>query len=334
MQDLGGRNARICILDCIHSFMYLQSLVETLFFFLITWRMGPFANWPDSNKIRQLYEGNDAQGDEITLASARIDQVMHSRQSSSLNRKNSTRPPLSFPLTQGKPSVQGGFFGETKVRDSCGSVGYVWWACASRLIFHNHILTLVATSETGRYPLVDCRLFSSFQRLDREGPFRRYCQTETTSDGMLWLIHRYLPLSGKDQIIMTNIYSRNVHRSILLRSFGTVMVSLLHIHWYMRPDTWFAAFLSYLTDIADSKLIDSWFFFQPFFARFASIAADVKEGLQLDFTNVWNSHYLIPPTRESTTDTGLAWLKSKRVACKFKVVDLALAFNFLHLSPD
>lgn len=104
---------------------------------------------------------------------------------------------------------------------------------------------------------------------------------------------------------MTGIYNRNLHRSILLRSVGTVVVGLLHIHKYMRSDTHLVVFLFYLTDIAESKLFDPWFFFQPFFARSASIAANVKEGLHLDFTNVWNSHYLTPPVRVSTTDKSL-----------------------------
>jgi hypothetical protein len=72
----------------------------------------------------------------------------------------------------------------------------------------------------------------------------------------------------------------------------------------MRSDTYLVVFLFYRTDVANSKLFDPWFFFQPFFARSASIAADVKEGLQLDFINVWNSNYLIPPMRESTTTPG------------------------------
>jgi hypothetical protein len=68
----------------------------------------------------------------------------------------------------------------------------------------------------------------------------------------------------------------------------------------MRSDTCLVIFLFCLTDVANSKLSDPWFFFQLFFARSASIAANVKEGLQLDFINVWNSNYLIPPMREST----------------------------------
>jgi hypothetical protein len=70
----------------------------------------------------------------------------------------------------------------------------------------------------------------------------------------------------------------------------------------MWSDTYLVVFLFCLTDVANSKLSDPWFFFQPFFARSTSLAPDVKEGL--DFTNVWNSNYLIPPMRETTTGSG------------------------------
>lgn len=193
-------NAELYGIWTAKSWMIERAAIEDLFqseyFFWVdagSWRMGPFANWPNSCKVRQLYGGNETQGEEIILASAFS--------------------------TKGEPFIQGGFFGGTKA-------AIHWWTAEYYRVFND--------------------------RINRE------------------------KFAGSDQALMTDIYSRNRNRSILLRSF----------------------------DVANRTLFDPWFFFQPFFAHSASIAANVKEGLQLNFTNVWNSHYLVPPIKESTTDSG------------------------------
>lgn len=63
--------------------------------------MGPFANWPNSCKVRQLYGGNETQGEEIILASAFSTKVMHIWRGNRLNRKSLTRLVVYRSLTGG-----------------------------------------------------------------------------------------------------------------------------------------------------------------------------------------------------------------------------------------
>lgn len=97
---------------------------------------------------------------------------------------------------------------------------------------------------------------------------------------------------------MTDIYNRNLHRTILLRSFGTF--GRMHVDRYVKLLTTGRPSPP-ITDI-DSQLWNPWFFFQPFFARSTSIASDIRKGLQLEFKNVWRSKLLTPPIRAATTE--------------------------------
>lgn len=80
---------------------------------LSTSRIKPLPNWPDSDKIKQLYTGNTTQGDEMTLGSAMSDKVMHFRRSSKLERKDLIVPPLPFALI-GKAICAGWIFRRDK----------------------------------------------------------------------------------------------------------------------------------------------------------------------------------------------------------------------------
>jgi len=76
-------------------------------------RVNPLPNWPDSNKIRQLYDGDTTEGDEIVLASAILDKVMHFRLSTKRERKGLIVPPLPFALI-GKAICAGWIFRRNK----------------------------------------------------------------------------------------------------------------------------------------------------------------------------------------------------------------------------
>lgn len=144
-----------------HSIFFRTSLL---------WRIKPLPNWPDSNKIRQLYGGNSTEGDEIILASPILAKVMHCRRDGNYKRKDLRAHPY-HPPSQGKPYVQGGFFGGTKVGDLLQSIKIFAWISSC---YDCHNVTFNTRIKIGCRSLVGSRIFSAFQWSDRKWRFCRY----------------------------------------------------------------------------------------------------------------------------------------------------------------
>lgn len=70
-QDHGGKDAKMGV--------YLDTCTEKITLSYsrtaLKSRIKPLPNWPDSNKIKELYAGDTSQGDEMILGSAMLQQV-------------------------------------------------------------------------------------------------------------------------------------------------------------------------------------------------------------------------------------------------------------------
>lgn len=133
----------------------------TLYLFHISQnsRIKPLPNWPDSNKIKQLYGGNAMQGDEMILGSAVLSKVKIYAVSSVKKRVVTNRHGTYSSFVQGTPSIQGGFFGGSKV---CTITRYAHTAYASGQRSDARRQSIYPLN-TGRYPLVGGRIFPALQ---------------------------------------------------------------------------------------------------------------------------------------------------------------------------